>query len=747
MSPLISDLALILICVGSMTLLFKWLGQPLVLGYIVAGFIASPHLSFTPSVIDAESIHTWADLGVIFLLFALGLEFSVKKIVKVGSTAIIAALTIIFGMIGLGICVGSLFGWSHMDCLFLGGMIAMSSTTIIYKAFSDLGLSARPFAHLVLSILILEDVLAIVLMVVLSTVAVTGRFQGMDLILGILKMGFFLMLWFLVGIGLVPALLRRLKGLMNNETLLIVALALCFGMVVVADSTGFSPAFGAFIMGSILAETIEAEKIEHLVAPVKDLFGAIFFVSVGMMVNPAMIVQYALPITVLVLTILFGQTTFGTLGVLLSGRPLKIAVPCGFSLAQIGEFAFIIASLGVSLGVTSSFLYPVVVAVSVITTFFTPYMIRLSEPVTTALNNILPEKWQRMLNRDSEHSRTVEGDKRWHELAWRMIRTTMIYFCVCLAVLFIIARFLSPAIKSVLPGIWGACAVAALSVLCISPFLRAFIVKGNGSEEFHSLWNEGWGHRARLVATIVLRALLAVTLVEVVLTWQLEDVPAMLLGVMSIVFVFAIMSSKRLKRHSRRIEQSWLRNLDERDRHAEHLGQKNPEYEGRLLSHDLHLAHFDLPATSLWSGQTLATLGLGRKYGIHVVSVVREGCRRNIPGGAMQVFPGDRLQVIGNEEQLARFGEAVNASVAPSLGGMHHDDPTLKLLTLTATSPFVGRTIIDCRSREDYNCLIVGVEREGEALHAPLPSEEFRPDDTVWLVGEPSDIYRLADIK
>ena len=292
LAPLISDLALILICAGVMTLIFKALKQPLVLGYIVAGFIASPHFAFTPSVIDAASIHVWSDIGVIFLLFALGLEFSFKKIVKVGGPAIIAALTIIFGMIILGFTVGSAFGWSKMDALFLGGMISMSSTTIIYKAFEDLGLAQKKFAGLVMSILILEDILAVVLMVVLSTISVSSTFEGGALVGSIFKLVFYLVLWLVMGIYLIPLVLRKIRNIISDETLLVVSLGLCFMMVVIAAKTGFSAAFGAFIMGSVLAETLEAEHIERLVKPVKDLFGAIFFVSVGMMVDPAMIGKY-----------------------------------------------------------------------------------------------------------------------------------------------------------------------------------------------------------------------------------------------------------------------------------------------------------------------------------------------------------------------------------------------------------------------------------------------------------------------
>ena len=373
---LVEDLALILVVAGFVTLLFKKLKQPLVLGYIVAGFLVSPHMPYLMSVVDKSDIQTWADIGVIFLLFALGLDFSVKKILKMGSSPIVAASTIIACMMTLGMIVGYCFGWKKMDCIFLGGMLAMSSTTIIYKAFSDMGLTQRSFAATVMSVLILEDILAIVMMVMLSTLARDASPNGMQILVSVAKIGFFLVLWFVIGLFAIPLILRSVRKFLNSETLLIVSLGLCCLMAVLSTQVGFSAAFGAFVMGSILAETIEADKIIRLVDPVKNLFGAVFFVSVGMLVDPQVLIDYALPILFLVLTILIGQALFGTLGYLLGGQTLKNAMRCGFSMAQIGEFAFIIASLGLSLHVISDYLYPVVVAVSVITTFLTPYMIR-----------------------------------------------------------------------------------------------------------------------------------------------------------------------------------------------------------------------------------------------------------------------------------------------------------------------------------------------------------------------------------
>ena len=319
---LIQDLALILLVAAVVSLLFKWLKQPVVLGYIVAGFICSSHFGYTPSVRDTGSIELWAQIGVIILLFTLGLEFSFKKILKMGMAPVIAALTIIFCMMFLGTAVGHLFGWGRMDCIYLGGMLAMSSTTIIYKAFQDLGILQKKFAGMVLSVLILEDILAIVLMVMLSTLAVSHNIEGEELAAGLLRLGFFLVLWFVVGLYFIPIILRKSRRFLNDETLLILALAFCFMMAVMAVDSGFSAAFGAFVVGSILAETVEAERIEKLVAPVKDWFGAIFFVSVGMLVDPVVLVEYAWPIVALVLTIIVGQAVFGTLGFVFAGQQL-----------------------------------------------------------------------------------------------------------------------------------------------------------------------------------------------------------------------------------------------------------------------------------------------------------------------------------------------------------------------------------------------------------------------------------------
>ena len=744
LTPLISDLALILICAGITTLIFKKLKQPLVLGYIVAGFLCSPHFQFTPSVADEVNMQIWSEIGVIFLLFALGLDFSFKKMLKSGSSTVIAACTIIFCMILIGMFVGWLFGWKQMDCMFLGGMLAMSSTTIIYKAFDDMGLRQQRFAGIVLSILVLEDILAIVLMVMLTTLAVSKNFEGGEMAYSIVKLVFFLVLWFVVGIYLIPLFLRRVRRLMSDETLLIVSLALCFGMVVLAAKVGFSPAFGAFVMGSILSETIDSERIEHLVNPVKDLFGAIFFVSVGMMVDPAMIVEYIGPIIVIVLAILVGQTVFGTGGVLLSGQPLKIAVQCGFSLTQIGEFAFIIASLGVSLNVTSHFLYPIVVAVSVITTFFTPYMIRLSGPAYRLVDAHLPRFWKELLRRYSAGTSTINHQNNWKKLLTAILRIVLVYSVLCVAVMVLSFNLFLPLLVSALGDFWGKVAGAAVTIVLVAPFLRAMIMKKNHSIEFKALWADNRYNHAPLISVILLRIILGIGFVVYIVEYLFQTSTALVVGI-ALVLVVLMIFSRFLKKQSIGLERTFVQNLRSKDVHKVYLGEKRPEYAGRLLDRDLHLSDFTVPADSLWGGKTLKELDLGKKYGVHVASIIRGKHRLNIPGGENRIYPGDTLQVIGTDDQLSVF-----ATQTEKVSDYHSDDDFekremyLKQFVIVAGSPFCKRTIRECGVRNKYHCLVVGIElTTGDSLHKPDVNLPLNEGDILWVVGEKDNLAAL----
>lgn len=709
---LIQDLALILMVAGLVTLLFKKLRQPLVLGYIVAGFLVSPHMPYLMSVVDKADIQTWADIGVMFLLFSLGLDFSFKKILKMGMAPVIAALTIIFCMMALGTGVGTLFGWSRMNCLFLAGMLAMSSTTIIYKALDDLGLRQQRFAGLVMSVLILEDVLAIVMMVMLSTIARGANPDGSMMIESVGKIVFFLVLWFVVGIFLIPPFLRKTRRLMNDETLVVVALGLCCAMAVLSTTVGFSSAFGAFVMGSILAETIEADKITTVVEPVKNLFGAIFFVSVGMLVDPAILVSYAVPILVLVLTILVGQAIFGTMGFMLSGQPLKTAMRCGFSMAQIGEFAFIIASLGLSLRVISDFLYPVVVAVSVITTFLTPYMIKAAIPCYEFMERRLPRKWIRRLDHmGAIHHTTQTENNHWRALLKAMAWNVVIYSILSVAVVAIMLSLFLPFMRRLLPGWelhwWANGITGILTVAMISPFLRSMIMKKNHSEEFKALWTESRLNRLPLIFTVLVRVAIGAGFIFYICNYLSRFQNALIITI-ALVVILLMALSRRLKHRSIRLERLFVQNLRSRDIEAQVSGKRRPLFEGHLLDRDIHISEFIVPVDSLWAGKTLAQLKLGNRFGVHVSSILRGSHRINIPDGNMMLFVGDKLQAIGNDEQLNIMNAAMQAELLPEDADIEHREMKLQKLVITADSPLVGKTLKESNVRQRYNFMIFG---------------------------------------
>ena len=743
---LIEDLALILVVAGVVTLIFKKLKQPLVLGYIVAGFLVSPNMPYTASVADMENVHLWADIGVMFLLFSLGLDFSFKKILKMGASPVISTCTTIFCMSMLGFSVGSFFGWERMDCIFLGGMLAMSSTTIIYKAFDDLGLRQQQFAGLVMSVLILEDILAIVMMVMLSAIA-QGNLEGSQMIESVMRIGFFLILWLIVGIFAIPLFLRTVRSLINAEVLLVVSLGLCCAMAVFSSKVGFSSAFGAFIMGSILAETVEAERIEKLVEPVKNLFGAIFFVSVGMLVDPKILVEYAIPIMLLVLTILIGQSVFGTFSFMLAGESLKSAMRCGFSMAQIGEFSFIIASLGLSLGVISDFLYPVVVAVSVITTFLTPYMIRLATPVYNNLEHRLPNKLINSLNSLSMNSHQhTHGQNYWKKLLTQMTINTVVYSILTSAAIAVMFTFVLPFVRSLLPGWelhWYANGVTGvLTVLVIAPFLRAMVMKKNRSPEFRALWAESNRNRLPLLFTILVRAIIAISFIFYICNYLSRFTNALMITI-GVIVILLIIFSRWVKHRSITLERLFVQNLRSRDIAAQVYGKKRPLYADRLLDRDIHIADFEVPSDSLWMGQSLKQLNLGKKYGVHISSILRSGWRINIPDGDNVIFPGDILQAIGDDDQFSAFREALDRERL----GVDPDSEKrlmkLRQLVISGGSPFVGKTLIESGIRDHYSCMVIGLEEGKQNLSAFPPNRKFIEGDIIWVVGEEESLDTL----
>ena len=748
LAPLISDLALILIVAGVVTLIFKRLKQPLVLGYIVAGFLAGPHMPYTPSVEDLTSIHLWSEIGVIFLMFTLGLEFSFKKIVKMGIGPVIAACTVMFCMIGVGRFLGALFGWDSMNSLFLGGMLAMSSTTIIYKALDDLGLRQQKFAGEVLSVLILEDILGILLMVVLSALAVSRHFEGAELMGSLLKLGFFLILWFVVGVYVVPLFLRGTRKWMNRETLLVVSVGLCFLLVVIASKAGYSSAFGAFMMGSILAETGEAESIERVTTPVKDLFGAIFFVSVGMMVDPAVLAEYWLPILAICVAIIIGQAVFGTTGFLLSGQPLRVAVQCGFSLAQIGEFAFILAALGVSLHVTADFLYPVVVAGSIITTFLTPYMIRAASPAYVWLERSLPNPVRRMAGHAPRGRRAKKtGDaSEWKRLLFALTGITVAYATLCVAAVGISFASLLPASRGVL-GHWpGNVVCGVLTILVASPFLRAIVMRKNHSEEWKSIARRGRLARVGLWSTFAVRYVLAAAVVYYVLDflspfWWPFHVAA------SLLIVAAMVASRSVKWVSIKMERTFMQNLKIREVSARRAAVAGmPAYARRLEARNIHIAQLEIPANSRWGGRTLAELSVSHTDGVMVVAIRRGDYRINIPDGNTRIFPGDGIEAIGDDAGIASFAARLESEVHADMAEASGDARlAVRRLIIRDGSPFEGHTLSGSGIRSRHHCMVIGFEEENDVIAYATAERNIMRGDTLWVVGEEQAVKKLLE--
>lgn len=758
MSSLIIDLSYILVVASIVTILFKRLKQPLVLGYIVAGFLAGPHMPYTLSVSNIEGIEEWSDLGVIFLMFTLGLEFSFKKILRMGMQPILTAMMVMCCMIGIGGMVASLFGWSSMDKLFLGGMLSMSSTTIIYKAFDDLGLRSKRFASGVISVLILEDILGILLMVVLSALAVSRQFEGSDLIKSLLQLGFLLMLWFMVGIYVVPLIFRKARRYINKETLLVVSVGLCFLLAVVASKVGYSPTLGAFMMGSIMAETLEAENIEKSVGSLRDLFGAVFFVSVGMMVEPSVLVEYWLPILILTLAVVLGQMFFGTFSFFITSGDFQSAVRSGFSMVQIGEFAFIIAGLGLELGVTSEFLYPVVVAVSIVTTFLTPYIIKLAPIAANRLEPLINARRERRRKRllyfenligksnldfkaakkNASFQLRVSIMQAWHRFARSVLYQTVAYLTIIIALGMFSFATLRPICHHFIGERYGMYICCMITLLIISPCIRPIIVRKNHSKEVLYLRSFGGMNKVLINLAIFMKLLLGFAIIYYVVglmlsIWWVWEV------LISMVALVLIVMSRGVMYVSIRVERTFKQNLRLREQQA------TLSYARKLRGRDLQIARVKVPEHSRWGGYSLAQLHFGRTDRVHIAAIIRAGHRINIPGGNHRIYPGDELEIVAGEEAI----EAMRTRSEQEILQPHEytkDNHSMSIISikLSESSPLIGDTLQNIDFRLRYHCMVLGIEDENGHIGTVQAKRQFQSGDIVWIVGEEADLSMLS---
>jgi monovalent cation:H+ antiporter-2, CPA2 family len=722
---LITDLGLILGAAAIITILFKWLKQPLVLGYLIAGFLVGPHFTLLPSVAETESISVWAEIGVIFLLFSLGLEFSFKKLLKVGTPASVTALIEVGFMLSVGYIIGILLGWSRTDSMFLGGMLCISSTTIIIRAFDELGVKGHKFASLVFGILIVEDLVAILLLVLLSTLAVSAQFAGTEMLMSVAKLVFFLVLWFISGIFFLPTFLRKAKKFMNDEMLLITSLSLCILMVWLATLVGFSPALGAFIMGSILAETVFAEKIEHLVKPVKDLFGAVFFVSVGMLFDPNMLFQYLGPIILITVVTILGQSFSTTIGALISGQPLKSSVQAGMSLSQIGEFSFIIATLGLTLKVTSDFLYPIAVAVSAITTFTSPYMIKASEPVYEWLERKLPESWIQFFNRYSSKAQSISNSTDWQIYVRSGIANTILLSIITTAIVMLSSYYLLPYTRTQLgDNTWATIAGAVCTILLMAPFLWSLAIKPH-RRDLVEKFNRQNRYRSGMMILQVFRTAIAIFLIGFLVDRFFSPSIAFITTI--VMFTLLISFSKKIQFLYSRIRTRFLANYNERE---ELQLQKS-----LLAPWDAHMAELEISADMPGVGKTLRELAWREKYGINVAMIERGNNVINTPKRGQVIFPGDVISIIGTDDQVDAFRKEMD--VAKSfIVEKKPVEVVLEHFVIGENSTFANKNIREGAIRETIHGIVVGIENEDGRLVNPDSSYIIRPGDIVWVVGD-----------
>ncbi|HUM65369.1 MAG TPA: cation:proton antiporter [Chitinophagaceae bacterium] len=731
---LITDLALILGSAAIMTLVFKMLRQPLVLGYIIAGILVSPNFTWLPSIVETDNVTVWAEIGVIFLLFSLGLEFSFRKLAQVGGSASVSAFVEAIGMSALGYACGKLLGWSTMDSIYLGAALAVSSTTIIIKAVEELGLKKKKFATLVFGILIVEDLITIAILVLLTTLSVSQQFVGSEMLLSILKLIFFLILWFVAGIFFIPTILKKARNLMSDETLLIVSISMCLLMVYLAAKVGFSPALGAFVMGSLLAETTKAERIEHLVKPVKDLFGAIFFVSVGMLIDLAALGDYILPILLITVICIIGKIITTGFGAYISGNSLKVSLQTGMSLAQIGEFSFIIAALGVTLGATSNFLYPIIVAVSGITTFTTPYLIKASAPFYEWLDKRLPEKWRKSLNRYSSEATTITAASDFQQVLKSYLINVVLFSVLVGAIVFLSSNYVKPWVAANTDYAFGGITAAVLTLLFMAPFLWGLVVRNERNESFVKIYAQQQ-YRGPILLMRGVKLALALFSIIFLLSRFFSLTIAFYAAIVMITLFFAF--RKKIQALYDKLESRFIANLNDRELQEEIrlLEQQASKRNVALAPWDAHMTTFEVDPEVSIIGKTLEELRWRELIGVNVAMIKRGLLTITTPQKYDRIYPGDKLFIICTDQQEKKM----NAILRPDkklVESQKDAQVELDKFTIEHDSSFINKSIRESGIRTSTNGLVVGIERGGQRILNPESTVVFEEGDVVGIVGD-----------
>ena len=751
----VTDLALILVTAGIITIIFKKLKQPLVLGYIVAGFLISPNFSYLPTVVAQEDITVWADIGVIFLMFGLGLEFSFRKIAAVGASAFTIAVTVMAFMILVGSGVGSLLGWGKMDCIFLGGMLSMSSTMIILKSYEEYNLKKEPFAQLVLSALVIEDIAGIFMLIILSTISVGQNISGVEMTGHIALMILYLVIWLLMGIYIIPSMLKFISHMVNDEMLVIISTGLCLLMVVIANWIGFSSALGAFMMGSILAGTVAGVRIERLMKPIKDLFGAIFFISVGMLIVPELLIHYIGPILLICAVVILGQILSATFGIIFSGQSLYTAIRGGFSMMQIGEFSFIVATLGMSLGVISDYLYPIIVCVSVITAFVTPVFIKNSEKAYRFINRKLPTRVKVAIrkntsDRQSEHAM----DPDWNEYIKKVAIRTFLCSTVMFVMYWVGTRYLEPIVADAVNShIAGNFITAVIILVFMAPF--ANFMHGTNNALFVKLWVKHKSNRLPLLTLKALRILIAACFMALVLR-KIFHIPFVILVLLAAIPIVFIIRSDYLNGVTIGMEKRFAANFSERTL-AKEKRERGIRSDFHWLDESLYVTEFRI--TDPEFNKTIYDMTKRRDFVVTIIRIIRGDEYINMPSADETVLHGDVLQMLGTRDEvdactiLLRDAEEIEYTETKDMilkdyiygqrfHGLRTEDELLCVpIRIQTGSPYVRTSIKNSDFRPKYRANVIGIERGDLPMVSPDIGTLMQKDDIVWLMGG----YEMVD--
>lgn len=745
---MITDLAIMLLTAGVITILFKKLKQPLILGYILAGFLTSPYFPLFFNVEDSEAIQLWSEIGVIILMFHVGLEFNLHKLAKLGETAIISAIIKMGGVMFTGYLLGIVMGFSSLSSIFLGGMLSISSTAVIQKSFEELGIKKEKYSQLVMGTLVIEDIVGIFMLVVLSTISVGKNVEGRELIISLALMVCYLVVWLILGIYLLPTFLNRVINLMNDEMLTILSLGLCFGMVLIANLLGFSSELGAFLAGSLLAGTKHVEHVEHITKGIKDMFVAVFFLSVGMMVDPQIILDYAPIIAIITVAAVAAKLVFATLGMLLSGQTLHTAVKSGFSLAPIGEFSFIIATLGINLEVMEPHLYPIIVTAAVITTFLTPFLIKKSEEIASWLDRILPENIRKKLNQYTSNDQVDDSaDSDWNAYIRLWVSRITVYGMIMLVTVTTGINLLEPFLEEFLPLNLAKAVDCAVVYFIMAIFIKPMLNFHNTL--FTSLWLKKKSNRVPLIVFVAVKVFVIAAIASILLI-SLYHIKIHFLFILIVLAVLMAARSNFMSASYLRLETRFLQNLNERIIEKERKQGNNQSW----LDEELRIISLIAPPDADFLGKSLKDLQWGRIFNVYVVKIRHNGKHLILPSEKTTISAGDKVFVVGDPKSIENFYYLIG--IEPTRMPrtlktfMASDYPDINnalafcAVKLSGSDPFSGKALRNSRMKEKWHCMVLGLQQHGYPITMPDPNIVVGKDDILWVMGSNNHVGRLV---